>query len=113
MAETSLETTSGSGSQTATQSPQSATTTTGTGTAANGLQPGINQDALRSGSGVPIINTQPNSISLNSVSASTAVPVAAPQHHHANPVLAGFSIGLFALAVLLFWLTSRSVKTTT
>ncbi|MGZ6005581.1 MAG: hypothetical protein ACXWLH_05555 [Candidatus Saccharimonadales bacterium] len=115
MADNSLNTTTGSGSQSATQSPQSSVTSTDTNSAASsGVQPSVNQDALLNQQGIQITNTQPNTISLgDTTSSSTSTPVNIPNSHHINPALAGFSIALFVVAIVLFWVTSRPVKTTT
>ncbi|HUY85286.1 MAG TPA: hypothetical protein VMU97_02100, partial [Candidatus Dormibacteraeota bacterium] len=43
---------------------------------------------------------------------STAAP-ARPAKHHVNPVLFGLPALLVVVAVVLFWVTSRTVKSTT
>jgi hypothetical protein len=113
MAETSLTTISGTGNQAATQSPQSAGDANPGGTNSSRVQPGTASDLLRSQNGVKLNPTPLTTVNLNSTGSGTTQPSATGNQHHINPVLGAFSIALFVLAIVLFWMTSRSVKNTT
>jgi hypothetical protein len=64
--------------------------------------------------GVPLANTPLSVVSLTAgTTTTTSQPAAPPTQHHINPVLLGFSIVLFVLAIAMFYATSRSVKNTT
>jgi hypothetical protein len=112
MAGTTLNTTSGSGTQATTQSPQSAGAATAT-TNSNAVQPGTASDLLRSNNGVELKSTPLTTVSLGAKSSTSTAQPPVTNQHHINPVLGVFSVALFILAIVLFWLTSRSAKNTT
>jgi hypothetical protein len=69
-------------------------------------------------SGIALHPTQLPEINVNSGSApatksySTAVSVVQPKHH-INSGLLGVSAGLFVVAIIVFWVITRSAKNTT
>jgi hypothetical protein len=115
-----LTATTGSGIQATTQSPQAATSQSGGGpsTQSSGsVQPGTATSLLTSDNGISLHGTALTTVSLDgSTAATTAVassqiPLAVkPTTHHVNPVLLGGSGLLLIVAVVSFWLTSRSAK---
>ena len=109
-----LPTTGSSQSQTTTQSPQAGAQSSLSGTAkSSSVQPGTTSSLLNDGTGsVALHPTVLPSINLSKGIQSTTAPAttAPAKHHQVNPVLMGFSIGLFVLAVLLFWLAGRTTK---
>lgn len=114
MANNQLNITSGTGTQTGTQSPQSAGQSDSTTTQSSNLQPGTATTLLNGQGSVQLHQSELSTVSLNgSAAAVTAVPVSSPPKHHINPVLFGLSGVLLVVAIVLFWITSRSVKNTT
>jgi hypothetical protein len=107
-------TTTESGTQTATQSPQAASGAGFNGTSASGVQPGTASTLLTQASGgVPLHGGSLTTVNINAATASQVQPAAVAPKHHVNPALFGMSVLLFAVAIALFWLTSRSEKNTT
>lgn len=113
MAETPLSTSPGGGSQTTTQSPQTAGSTGNGGGISSEVQPGTASDLLKSQNGIQLKDTPLTTVSLAPASSSAQTAAVETHHHHINPALGAFSITLFVVAVVLFWLTSKSAKTTT
>ncbi|HZL08264.1 MAG TPA: hypothetical protein VFC50_03660 [Candidatus Dormibacteraeota bacterium] len=119
MATDQLTTTSNSQSQTTTQAGNLQPTGQGSigGTSSSSVQPDTANSLLSGGQGVPIQGTALSTVNLNPPATATASKptVAAPVKppHHANTVFLGFSGLLFLVAIVLFWTTSRSVKSTT
>jgi hypothetical protein len=104
-----------------TQSPQASAGSGGPATAPSSkVQPGTASSLLArttdSRSGIALIGTPLSVVDLNA-STQTATPpetqALQPKAHHLNPVLLGLGIGLFVLAIVFFWATSRSAKNTT
>lgn len=114
MADTTLNTTSGTGNQATTQSPQVAGSSGTTGAKASSVQPGTASDLLRSQQGIQLKDTPVTTVNLSEATSSgTVQQTPATKHHHINPALGAFSIALFVLAIVLFWITSRTAKSTT
>lgn len=119
MATNQLTAVNGSGDQAATQSPQSASQPATGDTASSGVQPGTATSLLNGGQGS--VQLHPSALSTVDLGggagaatgtvAGTAAKTAT--RHHVNPVLFGVSALLLVVAVVLFWTTSRSVKSTT
>jgi hypothetical protein len=120
MATDQLTTTTGSQSQTTAQAGNLQPTGQAGDTATNSsdVQPGTATSLLSSQQGgVPLHGTSLSQVSLNNPTPA-ALPVATTtttvvKPHHVNTVFLGFSGLLFVVAVILFWTTSRSVKSTT
>jgi hypothetical protein len=110
-----LATTSNAGEQTATQSPQASVGSAPATAQAGSVQPGTAASVLTSQGGQQLTPTSLPTVSLGTSTGTrttaTTQPVA--QKHHVNPTLAGFAILLLLVAAVLFWTTSRSVKSTT
>jgi len=113
-------TTTGSQSQTTAQVGNLQPTGEASSAAANSstVQPETANSLLSSQQGgVPLHGTSLSQVSLSTpapaLPLATAATTAAKPVHHANTVLLGFSGLLFVVAVVLFWTTSRSVKSTT
>jgi hypothetical protein len=71
-------------------------------------------DKTSSNPGIPLINTQPNIVTLGSKTSKVAVTPATPlKPHHINPVAGGVVILLIVLAVAYAVSISRSAKKTT
>lgn len=110
----SLTTTGSSQSQTVTQSPQAAVQPLNTGTPSSNVQPGTATALLNNRAGIALnggslstVNLAPNSDTQTSTGASPASP------RHINVGLFGVSIVLCLAAIALFWITSRTAKSTT
>ena len=116
MADT-LTTTSSSGQQTSTGNPQIAPPQSGgPSTESAGIQPGTTSSLLTATSaGLPLNTAQPlTTVDLKaSATATTATTTPQIKDHQVSPGLIGLTIALFALAIIAFWVTSRSAKTTT
>lgn len=112
-----LTASSGSGTQSATQSPQTAGQPSTAAAQTSNVQPGTATDLLRSQSGVQLQDTALSTVSLSTQTTSSSTTSAAPAtqqpKHHVNAVLFALPVLLVLLAVIFFWLTSRSVKSTT
>lgn len=109
-----LTTTTSSGQQGATQSPQTAGQAGNTGAQASSVQPGTAADLLNSQNGVPLHAQALTIVNVNP--ATTSIAQATPKtvaKRHINTPLMGVSIALLLIAIILFWMTSRSVKSTT
>lgn len=116
MATNQLTTGTGSGVQSTTQTPQSAGQGATGGTQSSNVQPGTATALLSSPGGLPLQGTKLTTVSLNAATPATVAsvsPATSPPKHHVNTALFGFSALLLAVAVVLFWATSRSVKNTT
>lgn len=114
---TDLSITSGSGSQTSTQSPQGLVSTGTRTEAASTVQPGT-ASTLLSPNTISLNNTRLSIVNLNisPTTAKTSKVVAtdtAPPKHHTNYGLLSVSIVLLVVALYLFWMTTRSAKSTT
>jgi hypothetical protein len=113
MATGQLTTGQGSGTQAATGNPQTITPTNTTALASS-VQPGIASSLLRSQGGIPLSSTALPTVSLGSVSQQTQTqPVQPLPAHHINTTYLIAPGLLFVIAIIAFWLTSRSVKSTT
>ncbi|HEX4775054.1 MAG TPA: hypothetical protein VH234_06075 [Candidatus Saccharimonadales bacterium] len=112
-----LNATSNSSGQTTTQSPQSAVGSSVGGAQTGGVQSGTPNNLLTSSNGISLSSTALTTVSLNpgttTATSTTTVPLASPAKHHINSVLLGFSGLLIVVAIVLFWVASRSVKSTT
>ncbi|HEY5152618.1 MAG TPA: hypothetical protein VII55_01455 [Candidatus Saccharimonadales bacterium] len=119
MATDQLTATGNSQSQTTAQgsSLQPTGQASGTGATSTNLQPGTATSLLSSGQGgVSLHGTALSTVNLNAPAASTsstAVTKPVQTTHHASPVLLAFPAALVVVALVLFWTTSRSVKSTT
>ena len=117
MATKQLTTTSaGSGVQSTTQTPQSAGQGADGGAQSSSVQPGTATALLNNSGGVPLGGAVLTTVSLNGATPATVSsvsPASSPPKHHVNMALLGSSTLLLAVALALFWLTSRSVKNTT
>ena len=112
---TSLSTGTNSGTQTTTQSPQASASAAGfSGAQTSEVQPGTTSSLLSNTTGgIPLGGTQLSTVSLGNASTATVTNASAPKVHHTNPVLFGFALLLFVIAIALFMATSRSAKNTT
>lgn len=109
-----LTTTTSSGQQGTTQSPQAAGQAGNTGTQATSVQPGTATALLDGQNGVPLHGQALTVVNINAATATVAQPASKPTaKRHINAPLMGVSVFFLAVAIVLFWLTSRSVKTTT
>jgi hypothetical protein len=104
-----LTTQNSSGSQATTGNPQ---TSTGglSGTTSGSLQPGVTGSELNSGAGIPLYNPPLPTVSLSATSHQTDTSPTVATSHHFNPLLLGLAILLLVIAMVSFWLTSRSGK---
>jgi hypothetical protein len=110
----SLSTSSNSGEQTTTQSPQASVGSAPATANASSVQPGTAAAVLTSQNGQTLHPTSLNSVTLGASSTQTVAATAQPAPaKHFNYGLGGVAVVLFLVAVLLFWTTSRSVKSTT
>jgi hypothetical protein len=110
-----LTTTTGSGTQASTQSPQTAGLAASSGTQASSLQPGTATSLLNGRNGVPLHGQALTVVNINGATAATIAqsPSTRVTKHHINTALMGVSVLLLLIAIVLFWVTSRSVKSTT
>lgn len=112
-----LTATSSSGQQTTTGNPQIAPPQSGgPSTESGGIQPGTTSSLLTgTTAGLPLNTAQPlTTVDLSATSTTTTSSVAPPaKDHQVSPGLIGLTIALFALAIIAFWVTSRTAKTTT
>ncbi|MGC1177071.1 MAG: hypothetical protein WA843_03285 [Candidatus Saccharimonadales bacterium] len=113
-----LTATSGSGTQTTTQSPQISAGSEAPTTGASSVQPGTATSLLNGSGGVALRGSALSTVDLGGNSAQTqtrtapATATTKNPSHHANPVLLGFSIGLFVVALVICWLIAKPVKNT-
>lgn len=108
----------GSADQATTQNPQTAAPQSDNAAApAQSVQPGTATSLLASQTGLALTPGALTTVDLSSATASQATatkPAAKPlQSQHLNPILLVLSIGLCVVAVVLFWIMSRSAKNTT
>lgn len=111
-----LTATSSSGQQTTTGNPQIAPPQSGgPSTESGGIQPGTTSNLLTNSGGLPLNTAQPlTTVDLSATSTSTTATTSPPaKDHQISPGLIGLTIALFALAIIAFWVTNRSAKTTT
>lgn len=113
-----LPTTTGGGSQTTTQSPQTATSSDPAGTQANNVQPGTDNNLLKSPGSVQLTPTPLPTISLpnlNETRTTTGTPKdsSPAESGSVNYVLLGGSLLILVVAVIFFVVMSRSEKNTT
>lgn len=118
----SLSISSSGGTQTTTQSPQNLVSPDSSTEAATSVQPGVSNvqpETSSSPSGIALHPTQLPVVNVNtsagpvSSSSSSTVAVDTKPKHHINAGLLGASIGLFIVAVVIFWLITKSAKNTT
>jgi hypothetical protein len=76
------------------------------------IQPGNDTGALVSTGGIPLTQTPLSTVSIGAAASQSSTGVHQPSRH-INPALLGFSVVLFVVGLILFWLTSRSAKNTT
>jgi len=113
-----LSISSGSGGQTNTQSPQGLVSSGSTTAAASNVQPGTATTLLTTGSGISLHPTQLPTINVNTAPqtvtnpSSVAATTVQPKHHISSGLL-GISAGLFIIALVVFWIITRSAKNTT
>lgn len=105
-------------SQTNTQNPQTATQPATSAATASGVQPGTTTSLLTSQQGgVPLYSTALPTVTLGQAPATPQVAGgntgSAPPKHHVDAALFVLPALLIVVAVVFFWLTSRSVKSTT
>jgi hypothetical protein len=109
MALTVNQNSGGSQSATGQSNLQAPGTGNPTSTVGGKVQPGTPTSQLTSGNGISLNPTPLTTVSLKSASStSTPKPVAPKQQ--INPVLFGLAIGLFLVALALFWAIARSGK---
>ncbi|HVA11498.1 MAG TPA: hypothetical protein VNG32_05035 [Candidatus Dormibacteraeota bacterium] len=113
-----LSISSGDGGQTSTQSPQGLVGSGSTTAAASNVQPGTATTLLTTGSGIALYPTQLPTVSVNTApqTTTTSTPVVATTiqtKHHISGGLLGISAGLFIVALVVFWIITRSAKNTT
>lgn len=111
---TNLATAGSSGTQSSTQTPQTSVQASSLGGQNSSLQPGTDSSLLTSSNGINLSDITSNgTTSASTTTASSQVASTEPVHHKVNPVLLGFAIILFVVAIVLFAITSRSEKSTT
>ncbi len=115
-----LRTTTGEGTQTATGTPQAVGTGNGTSSTipanTSEVQPGTATNLLNSSTGISLSGTPLTVVSLNgstTASSTQTVSETTTNDQQLNPVGIGFAVLLFVVAIVFFWLTSRSAKNTT
>jgi hypothetical protein len=108
------------GDQGTTQNPQtvpSAQTVGGASTKSGGVQPGTSRDVLTSQNGLSLQPSALTTVTLDTTASTGSqaqqAPTTQPAAHHVNPALFGISIALVLIAAGLFWVISRSAKSTT
>ena len=99
-------------SQATTQSPQTGVSSQTGGAQASAVQPTTSSSVQPSTAAILQNNSGNLKIQLPPPSAAntTTSTTVAPKQHHTNPVFFGVAIGLFAVAVLLFWLAGRAER---
>jgi hypothetical protein len=99
-------------SQTATQSPQGASSAVIGGAPTSSVQPTSNTSVQPSTA--TILQNSAGNLKIQlpppSPASKTVTTTAPPKQHHTNPVFFGLAIGLFVVAVLLFWLAGRAER---
>jgi hypothetical protein len=108
-------------SQSTTGNPQAGVQSLNTGTPSGAVQPAPtagspqsnSQAAALQGTSSPHLTLVAPAASAQTRTATVASPPAGPKKHHTNPVLFGAAVVLLLAAIVLFWLTNRSVKSTT
>jgi hypothetical protein len=111
-----LNTVSGNGTQSSTGSPQSATTTSNLGTNSTAVQnnPATTSLLTAQNGGIPLHSAPIVAYDLNSAIPGTVDVSKAPVSHSGpNGLLLGFAALFIIVAVVLFWTTAKSSKTTT
>lgn len=105
------------GQQNDTQNPQTAPKQpVGSTTQSGNVQPGTADSLLTSHQGVGLHGQSLTTVSLaNSSAQTTSQPAskAAPAEHHVSAVAIAVPIALCLVAIIAFWVVSRSAKTTT
>jgi hypothetical protein len=112
---------SGGGTQTSTQSPQALVGSGSSTEAASNVQPGgsnLQPTTAASPTGIALHPTQLPTINVNNIpkpvtSSSTTAIVHSQPKHHVNSGLLSVAAGLFIVAVIIFWMITRSAKNTT
>ncbi|HEY4964527.1 MAG TPA: hypothetical protein VIH90_07595 [Candidatus Saccharimonadales bacterium] len=112
-----LNTTVSQQASTTTDNPQPVGQSTSINNQTKNTQSLASQSALDNTSnvqGIPLINTQPNVVTLSSSTAKVSVtPAPKPKPHHINPIAGGIVILLIVLAVAYVISINRSAKKTT
>lgn len=108
-----LLTAPGSGSQNATQDPQSSPQALGLAAQTDTVQTGAPTSLLVSQNGILLHSALVPTVNLDASATTTSTTTVQATHHGPNPTLLGFAGLLFLIAIVLFWSTSRSAKTTT
>ena len=102
---------------TTTDNPQNIGQTSSINGQTNNTQSLANQPSLNNTStvqGIPLINTQPNVVTIGATSSKVSVtPAPQPKPHHINPIAGGVVILLIMVAVAYMVSINRSVKKTT
>jgi len=109
-----LNTTTQSSSQTTTQSPQSAVGSGSVGgTQTGSVQSGTPTDLLNNQPGIPLADTPLSTVNLQPSTTATNTAQPPVSKHHVNAGLLSFSALLILIAIILFIVAGRSVKSTT
>ena len=114
-----LRTTTGEGVQTTTGTPQSvgASRNTNPLTPANSseVQPGTASNVLSGKGGISLSGQPLTVVSLGTTATGTSTQTSAQAttDQQINPAGIGLAVLLFVIAIVFFWLTSRSAKNTT
>jgi hypothetical protein len=114
-----LSISSGSGTQQAgTQSPQNSVGSGVNTEAGSNVQPGTATSLLTTTSGIALTPSQLPTINVNesaqpSTSTNSVATTTVQPKHYISGGLLGVSIGLFIIALVVFWVITRSAKTTT
>ncbi len=108
------------GQQTTTQNPQTAPApVAGASNQSGGVQPGTAVNLLTSTQGEPLSNQALTTVNLGSdpqalhTETSTSQPSPQPDNHKINPAILSIPVILCLVAVIMFWIMSRSAKSTT
>lgn len=110
----SLTTEPAAGSQAATADPQASPADTSLSGQSSALQPGDSNNVLNSSTatGIPLNQAPASTVNLaGRTSATQSNPSAV--RHKANPVMLGFTAGLFLIAIIVFVSMQRAAKNTT
>ena len=114
MADNQLTATTSSGQQTTTQNPQTATAQTDNAAAqAQAVQPGTATSLLNSQQGLTLAPGALTTVDLTATTTQATPKPVVPPTKHINAGLLGISAVLVVVAIVLFWWTGHSAKSTT
>jgi|ERR1039458_783842 hypothetical protein len=113
-----LSISSGDGAQTSTQSPQGLVSSGSATAAASNVQPGTASTLLTTGNGIALYPSQLPSVNVNTApqattSSNSVVATTVQPEHHISGGLLVISLSLFIIALVVFWIITRSAKNTT